>query len=545
MPTRFRPLLALVLLGAGLVPTGPARAAAYYLGEVTARGLARGGANVVNPGDPSAVWLNPAAISLSHGVQLQLNGTAVFLPASYTRTCGPKNWCGPRSSSFRYGSDSYVVTETRPPANDDDNFSPNTPAPDTLGKFQDPSRFDDEHAVQNQALVQPIPQLFATLNLDSFGLPGLAIGGGVWAPNAGDYAFPENETTRYTLINRDLYEVFYGGTIAYRFGRWLALGAGVQGVTSGLVQTVKLSGDLYGNENPDNDLTVEINAFQHFIPSANFGVWSNPFDGLELGASVQLGRQVNATGSLNVIPGPGIQQLQEDGLLDLTIDDDASATVNFTLPPFYRVGAKYGRDQLFGFVGFDVELDFVYEQWSTFDRARISSQGVNFAIGGGEPAPLEPIVQPKNYRDSWSLRSGGSLWVWDRFLEVHGGVFYETAAIPDETFSVDLLNGQKVGLGLGASFEYWGVQLNAGYSFMAPFTLTPEGPFLGRIIGDESQVHVENPASLGGEVRTRVAMGRYEFQYHLFTVSLNIAFDEMFGFGSAEAPWNKPLLPFL
>ena len=235
---RTRLWLSAVVLTLCLVPASGARGAAYYLGEIGTRSLARGGANIVNPGDPSAVWLNPAAVALSHGVQLQLNNSFVFMDGRFTRDCGPTGLCGPRTVNRQYGGYGYSVDgDGRPEANDDELYAVHTPDARTLGRYQTPSQFDDRHTVQNQAPFQYIPAFFATANLDSIGLDGFAGGIGVFGPNAGDYSFPADETTRYTLIDRDLLEAFYMATIAYRYKNWLAVGASLQGVSGGLTQT--------------------------------------------------------------------------------------------------------------------------------------------------------------------------------------------------------------------------------------------------------------------------------------------------------------------
>jgi long-subunit fatty acid transport protein len=398
----------------------------------------------------------------------------------------------------------------------------------------------------NQALPQYVPSFFATFNLDSFGMDGFALGAGFFAPHAGDYQFPDNETTRYTLIDRDLYELFYSVTLAYRFLDWLSIGGSLQGVTSGLKQQIKISADPYGNENPDSDILIELEGFQHFIPSGNFGVWSELLPGLELGSSVQLGRQVEATGPLRLLEfGPGVEELMaSDGTAPPLVEIEESnpeATVRFTMPPFYRTGLKYSMEKLFGgLMGFDVELDFVYEQWSVFDHISVESKGVGFSFSGGESEPLAPIIQPKNYNDCWSVRLGGQVDFLDRLVQLRSGIFYETAAIPDETYTVELQNGEKVGVGMGVSLQYWGVRLDLGYAHL----------FLAdRVVGEESIIHVENtapPTLSPGERRTRVAMGQYSASYDMLTVAVNIAFDEMLGFGVVDkAPWEKSLIPGL
>src|SRR5690349_14800662 len=115
----------LALVTTSLLAPG-AHAAAYYVGEIGARSIARGGANLVRPDDPSAAWLNPAAITLSSGVQLNIDLNLVFLTSSFIRDCGGvANGCAPGEPVERTytGVDgkehSYVVTGDRDPPNAD------------------------------------------------------------------------------------------------------------------------------------------------------------------------------------------------------------------------------------------------------------------------------------------------------------------------------------------------------------------------------------------------------------------------------------------
>lgn len=557
--TRFVVVTALCCVA---VAGAEAKAAGYYVSDIGARSLARGGANLVNPRDPSAVWLNPAAITLSTGVQLQLDLNLVWLTSEFVRDCaGLDNGCAPLNDversyrnqagekdaarSFAVAGGSRNLGSIGRPG--DGSEVPVDPAvPGTLGRRDTPSRFDGETAVKNQAAVQPIPRLFATLNTDSFGLDGIAVGAYVYAPSAGDYDYAGDGPTRYTLIKRDITEIFYGVTLAYRFQNWIAVGGSLQGVTSTLDQTLKLSADGSGNEDPDYDVEVRVQGAQHLVPSGNLGVWSNPLQplgigDLEVAASVQLPRVFKLTGPIAIQGfGPRLQENFIDSGLATISDEGATATAEFIMPPIYRVGARYGLEDVLNdgqkTFGFDVELDFVYEAWSTYDHVFLTPKGVTFAVAGGEAAELPPIVQPKDWQDAWSLRAGTTLAFFDRLIEVHGGGFYEVAAIPNETYSMELIDGDKLGLGTGVSATFAGVRLDVAYAHVFVFD---------RTVGDESIVYsgavaLPPPVGADSEPRTRVAMGTYRAGYDMLNVGLTVAFDSLFGFG-VHAPKAVPV----
>jgi long-subunit fatty acid transport protein len=551
------PLCAVAVGAAGLLSAADARAAAYYVGEIGARSMARGGANIVNPRDPSAIWLNPAAVTLSTGVQLQLDLNLVMLQSEFVRDCaGLENGCAiPDTIDRTYVREGDAVAERRffieggrrqVGALDSGGIPVNAAEPGRLGNRDRPSRFDGETAVRNEAGIQPIPRLFATFNTDSVGLDGFGVGVYVFAPSAGDYRFGEGAPTRYTLIDRDLLEVYYGLTAGYRFGDVFAIGGGFQLVTSGLNQNIRLTADTVGNEDENYDVQVRIEGIQHFIPSGNLGIWSNPgkllgIGDLEIAASVQLPRFVKATGPIRIEQfGETLQRDFIDSGLASINDDTATATAEFVMAPFYRVGLKYGRDDLLGdgqkTIGFDVEGAFVYEQWSVYDHVLLTTTDLTFSTGGGAPTALPPIIQPKDWVDAFSLRLGGTLALWNRTLELHAGGFYETNAIPNSTYSVELVDGEKVGVGTGISGTWNGLRLDVGYSHIFVFD---------RVVGTESivtagNVEIPPPIAAEGELRTRIAMGQYRAGYDMLNVAVTVAFDDLFNFG-VHAPKPVPL----
>jgi long-subunit fatty acid transport protein len=556
-PSSFLSTLAGGALALTALSSTSAQAAAYYAGEIGARSVARGGANLVNPGDPSAVWLNPAAVTLSPGVQLQLDFNLVFLTSEFVRDCGGEdNGCAVLQDIERSYNDpatgqadpARAVRLTRGGRQLSDNVAPAEPG--QLGARGTPSRFDGTSTtVRNEAGPQPIPRLMATFHGDTFGVPGVALGVYAYAPSSGDYRFGQEAATRYTLIDRDLLEVFYGLTVGYRYGDWIAVGASLQGVTAGLDQSLRLGIDKFGNEDPGYDVQVRVTGYQHLIPSGNIGVWSSPLKplgiDLQLGASVQLPRQVKATGPLKIEKiGDKAQadffEAAPGGQPVATLSDDgATATAEFTLPPFWRIGAKYTNDDVLKsgarIVGIDLEVDGVLEQWSTYDHVFLTTKDLTFSSLGAEPEPLPPIVQPKDWVDAFSVRAGGTVSFFDRILELHGGAFYETSAVPNATHTIEVVDGDKVGVGTGVSARMWGVRLDVAYGHIFYFD---------RVIGQESIVTAGNvaPAAItgGNDPVTRVAMGTYRAGLDELNIGLTVAFDELFGFGAHAPP---PVVP--
>jgi hypothetical protein len=163
------PFLLVFLVVAALLSPARARAAAYYVGEVGAKSIARGGANIVDPQDPSAAWLNPAAITRSTGLQLNIDLNLVWLASSFTRDCGGKdNGCAPLedvSKSYADNKHKFTIKDRRATFDPDAGAFTSYPAePGELGQYNTPSQFDGKTAVTNQAGVQPIPRAYLSFN---------------------------------------------------------------------------------------------------------------------------------------------------------------------------------------------------------------------------------------------------------------------------------------------------------------------------------------------------------------------------------------------
>jgi long-subunit fatty acid transport protein len=390
----------------------------------------------------------------------------------------------------------------------------------------------------NTGPIQPIPRIMLSVNGDTFGVDGVALGAYVYAPNNGHYTFGADTPTRFSLIDRNLLEVYYGLAFGYRFGDVIAVGAGLQFVTAGLDQQVALSADQNSGESPTGDIVIHVTGRQDFIPSGNFGVWSNPgkllgIGDLEVGGSVQLGRTVKATGPVSIVSkGSAIEEDIKNGLVTLDVNG-ATATAEFRLAPFYRVGAKYGGGD--GAFKYDVEADFVYEQWSVYDHIFLATKGAKVSLGAGSaPKELAPVVQPKDWNDSYSVRLGGTGAFLDGAAGVHAGAYYESSAIPNTTYDIELADGDKIGAGLGVFGKLFGTTLTVGYSHVFIFD---------RTVGTESIVYdgSSGPSILlgGADIRTRVAMGKYSAGFDMLDIAVTVGIDELFGFGDAHKPASQ------
>ena len=145
---RFCALLAVL----SMAPTS-AFAAAFWNLDQGVSSYGRGGANIVMPGDPSAVYLNPAALAGLEGFQLVLGANMIKDFRTFQRV--PVEGQGPQDA------------------------------------------FDE---VKNESDPIPSPNLFISYNFAGVGVEGLTMGMGLWGPPRADMVFDPEGSQRYSLV---------------------------------------------------------------------------------------------------------------------------------------------------------------------------------------------------------------------------------------------------------------------------------------------------------------------------------------------------------
>ncbi|MFH1809452.1 MAG: outer membrane protein transport protein [Pseudomonadota bacterium] len=532
------------------------QAAGFYATELGARAIGRAGADVVHPKDGYAVWSNPAALANQKGVSFTTDAIGVQLNLEYQRT-GPFSLS---ESTHDYGG--YRV-HNRPHAEIDPSDIGLEPGDDWQRVFttgNNPSQATvtnkaSPFVLNCSAVIGdgldghghcPILDGILIIGERGHGVRGLTLSLAVYGPPTGGYWFwdeslavdpgkPEAERyidskgfdrrftgpQRYILIDRDVLEAFYQFTTAYKLGRYLAVGVGLQWVQSGLRMRTAVSADTYGTEDPNYDAVINIDASNLFLPSANIGLWSNPIAGLELGLSYQLMRPVT-------VRGPARVDYKAPGLSDFVIDDsNAQATIRFNMPAIARLGAMYRLDPWF-----DVEAALVWEQWSSWTHNSVDVADLLFSVPGLDAVPMPTVIQPKAYQDTLGLRVGGDVDPLGGFLPglltLRGGVLYETSAIPDSTLDVSLIDAEKWGISTGVELAYAGVHLRVAYQhrFLAERTVNDTVASVIAPLGD----------ILGYETRTAAANGVYKASFDVGAVALTLDAMEMYDYFAEPRP---------
>jgi long-chain fatty acid transport protein len=395
------PLLALLL-------SGPAEAAGYYTSDVGVRSFSRGGAYVAGPSDLLALWYNPAALTRVGDGTFTVNAAGVSQEVFFDRADIEGDFVGLDG--------------------------------DDLGAFG---------PVENGAPAYLIPHMGAAWD---FGMEDTTIAFGFYPPYAPDYAYPQQGPQRYTLIDTLVIQTFSGVSAAHRFGDWVSVGAGLS--WNLLIVEQALAVNMVGNAAAEKDDFIEDPAFDVAFSMAGRDDWAMgvnvgvlvepPSNRWAVGAMVQSPVRFTAEGTLNA---DFSNHTWNGSVIKQDRARDSSVIFDVNMPLIVKAGALVRPiDTL------EIEVATVYEGWSSIDQIVLTQVNLEVETATGPAAITDDIVLPAGYGDTWSWRLGGE-WAAHEKLTLRAGGMFETAAIPQVTQSVGLLDGDKFGVGGGLTFR--------------------------------------------------------------------------------------------
>ncbi|HVU49332.1 MAG TPA: outer membrane protein transport protein [Polyangia bacterium] len=301
---------------------------------------------------------------------------------------------------------------------------------------------DGSPAVSNGAPPFLAPAAVVSYGLGAVGpLAGLAFAAGVAGPSAiGRLEYPATGAQRYALISSDTQIAYWSAAVAAAFNRWLAAGVTLQLVqgTARFTQAV-WSGSAAGTD-PAGDALAHVDVSSGLIPTAIFGVTARPHERVSVGASWRRGFTFDASGSLTTDLPAAARAIgaQQTG---------TSTGFSLPFPDTFRVGVlARPRERWL------VELDLVYERWSTLRSFGLEPHGIVIASQNlGTSKPLPDIVFQRNFDDAFSVRLGAEREVVPGLLTARAGYLHETSAVPTASTSVDFPNWERDVVAVGAS----------------------------------------------------------------------------------------------
>ena len=488
-----------------LIAAGPARAGGLEVPDLGTRALGRGTAFVARADDLSAFYYNPAGLSKQDGVDALLGANILNLNVDYARRGSGGCWIDHVGGQFVPGceADQYGVAADHPGA--------------TL--IADPSLDHSLDAagapfgsVSSSKRFGASPML--VVGWGNVGrVKGLALAIGLVPPSSfGTPSYPKDGPQRYALIDANLLIVFPGIGIAYSPNRYFRVGAVfLSGVghfrQSQAIRPLPQPLDMYFNEDLGGDAVLKVDATDPFIPTGIIGVMSQPFDWLELGASVKLPAEISAKGHAKYT-APEVDMpasyLKKDGV-----------TLNERFPLSVRAGARYVHPR------FDLEADFVWEEWSQLDAFEVDMSAVLFD-GTYTDIAMPDASVPKRFRDTYSVRLGGDVEVWPKYVSLRVGGFYQTSAYPEnnETFNLDFPFGEQIGVGGGATWHVWirganWLDVHAGYMHV----FQPDVD-VKRGVVQQQGLPMEVSADESVQIANVVNGGRYQVSLNIFGLAL-------------------------
>jgi len=164
---------------------------------------------------------------------------------------------------------------------------------------------------------------------------------------------------------------------------------------------------------------------------------------------------------------------------------------------------------------FDVELDVVYEMNSAMDGYRVDIENVNLD-DSLIPIPSINLFLAHNWKDTVSLRLGGSVNLLRGHLTISAGLSWESNSVPEEYTRLDYLGWMRYGLGLGIIGRFWLMEIALSYQHI----FMPNR--------DVSNGDVYAPiatASANNMSDDVVNNGQYEAGYDVIGFSLGFRFD--------------------
>lgn len=438
--------------------SAPAAAAGFFLPTRGVEATARGGASIApHEATLSSLWHNPAGLALLDDLRLDIDAAVVDVRTEFHRA--------PRQMD------------------------------DGSTRTYDP--------VQNQAPPNVIPQIAIGGSTPN---PDIGWSVGLYSHYAAGGRYPEDGPQRYVLVDN------VGSTLGYVHAAlgWklhdrVSMGAGIQNFMGEfrIVSTGSGYTGMYGDpEDRDMDMLAIATLSSNFNPTANLGVTLRATDRIRAGVSMQLPhlfRDRSATLETRMPDHPTYDDAEAS-------DDEIDISVPF---PFYvRGGIRFVADD------FDLEAAVVYQHWSALDRVVADPDGAEITgVPGVGSVPVQPIVVPQEFRNTFSAHLGGQYSLSPDF-DLRAGYAFERGAVPEERYSVFALDPTKhqLSAGLGYDFGRLAADVTAAAIIMPTREIT------------NSQVRQLNPSDPDDEHTLIVGNGRYEHFGYIFGLGLQYGF---------------------
>jgi long-subunit fatty acid transport protein len=452
-----------------------ALAGGFEIPDNGAKALSRGAAFSVRADDLTAIAHNPAGLTRLRGWNLLYSHTVIHAPMTFTRAASGV----PQSSAPEPGSPEPLA----PVSNETPIF-----------------------ALGGMAVV-------------GYGMEDWSFALGVYGPNAaGAQRWPVTGGQRWMLVELEALIVYPSLSVAYgktdKWGVGVTLQAAIQPSTK---LSLVVDGTLGGKQSPyysETDVLATLSLSAPPAPTAIVGAWLRPTPWLEFGVSGRVMPIVlSSSGRVDLSNTEGGSKFTE---AQLAVEGSA-ARLELVIPPTARAGVRYRG--LEGEVErFDVELNVVYEAWSMMDQYKVELDGL-IKLFAAHEAP--DVIIDKRWRDTISVRLGGTYNLANLPLSLSGGAFYESAAVPNAYTHLDFPSFERLGLGAGVTGRTGIVDWTVAYAHVFQETRVVD-ELHGKVF--QQRPISECPDGCDGYDAIPANAGTYESSYNLLSLSASLRF---------------------
>jgi long-subunit fatty acid transport protein len=474
----------------GLCVSGTAVAGGLLLPGAGAVSTARAGTGVASTEGGEAISINPAGIAKSTGTTITIGAAIINYSMSFHRN----------GTYDTHDLDAEPFEGQRYPIIEND---PNPPL--GIGPYQ------------------PVPVIAITSDLGG-AVPGLTIGGGIFAPNAypfrnmnnvngqpyfvpkdaGGYDFPATfgaapPPTRYDIIEQEAAIILPSVVAAYRVLPNLDVGGRFSAGFSEVKSTLAVWGGLANYpEYIKKDSLFTLDAKDPFITAWSLGATFRPAPAIEIGANYSAQINMLAKGEARTTTGPAVDIGGQPAVLQPLEDQFArcqrggtmeafKGCVEFAIPMIATVGGRYKFLDGNGLMIGDIELNVDWQNWSA-DRAtdyRVVVDAQATTPNNPDTAiDLKESLVRHGLRDTFGIRLGGS-WTFPagpNTVVARGGISYDTAAAKKNWERADFDGAARTMVAVGGSYKLSRVSIDLGFGYIHEGTRTDDrscNPTLG------------------------------------------------------------------
>ena len=395
----------------------------------------------------SAIYYNPAALTLGSGTRLMIDGTLAHRSVDYIR---------PESAIASPGDG-----------------TPN----------------DVLYANSGTAKLRNFAGAPFFSVASDFGIPKLTVAFGFYAPFGGGASWSKNDQVtdnqrllypgaqdgqqRWWSIDSSLKAIYLTLAAAYKFSDQLSVGLSVNRVSTS-IDTVRAR--TVPAPETDNlvmgDAPVEGRSFLNAASdtySVGLGILYQPSPKMRIGYSYQ--------------SQPGFGEMRLKGQLKVTdhlsVNKPQNSALLMSLPDIHRLGFQYGDLK-----SWELRVFADYVRWSVFDRQCLLSDPEGDCDLNDPIAPITLNIN-KGWQDAFGLRLGGSYWLSEA-AELYLGGGYDANAAPDQGVDPSLFDMDKLSAAIGARISFADQAMRVGLTFTQVIYFSREIPVVTNEAGVSS-----------------------------------------------------------